>query len=79
MDSEAQVIWGARVDPALTGIIRVMILVTSVKSKQVVGNSNNLFLSPQINKMAQKQPSLADDFFNINEIRSINEERLNIY
>jgi cell division protein FtsZ len=79
MDPDAQVIWGARVDPALTGIIRVMILVTSVKSKQVVGNSNNLFLSPQINTMAQKQPSLADDFFNINEIRSINEERLNIY
>ena len=75
MDSNAMVIWGARIDPKLTGILRVMLLITGVKSNQVVGNSNHNFLSNPMNTQ-YNQPNLADEFFNINEIRSINEENV---
>lgn len=80
MDPNAQVIWGARVDPNLTGIIRVMLLITGVKSPQMVGNSGFNFIKPEFSQQfSTNQPSLADEFFNINEVRSINEENLNLY
>lgn len=80
MDPNAQVIWGARVDPNLTGILRVMLLITGVKSPQMMGNSNVSFIKPEFaQQMEFQKPSLADDFFNISEIRSINEENLNLY
>lgn len=80
MDPNAQVIWGARVDPNLTGIIRVMLLITGVKSPQMLGNSNYTFIKPEFTQQFNPQrPSLADEFFNISEIRSINEENLNLY
>ncbi len=80
MDPNAMVIWGARVDPNLTGIIRVMLLITGVKSSQLMGTSKNRFLSPNFSKKnSRNQPNLADGFFNINEIRSINEEALNLF
>ena len=37
MDPEAQVIWGARIDPAFTGKIRVITIVTGVKSPYILG------------------------------------------
>ncbi len=39
MDPNAMVIWGARVDPQLNGILRVMLILTGVKSPQLLGNS----------------------------------------
>ncbi len=39
MDSNAMVIWGARVDPQLNGVLRVMLILTGVKSPQLLGNS----------------------------------------
>ena len=41
--SDAQVIWGARQDPALEGLIRVMLIVTGVQSPQVLGPHENHF------------------------------------
>ncbi|TFH27550.1 MAG: cell division protein FtsZ [Promethearchaeota archaeon] len=80
MDPNAQIIWGARVDPNLTGVIRVMLLITGVKSPQMMGNTGFNFIKPEFSQQfSRSKPSLADDFFNINEIRSINEENLNLY
>ena len=39
MSSEANVIWGARVDPRLSGILRVMLILTGVKSPQLLARS----------------------------------------
>ncbi|MEM2109009.1 MAG: cell division protein FtsZ [Candidatus Odinarchaeota archaeon] len=39
MDPNAIVIWGARVDPQLNGALRVMLILTGVKSPQLLGNS----------------------------------------
>ena len=44
MDPKARVIWGARVDPNMNGAIRIMLLITGVKSAQMLGNSTNRFL-----------------------------------
>ena len=37
INSNARIIWGAAVDPELEGMIRVMIVITGVKSKQMFG------------------------------------------
>jgi cell division protein FtsZ len=39
MSSEANVIWGARVDPRLSGVLRVMLILTGVKSPQLLARS----------------------------------------
>ncbi|WEU40955.1 MAG: cell division protein FtsZ [Candidatus Odinarchaeum yellowstonii] len=39
MDPNAMVIWGARVDPQMNGVLRVMLILTGVKSPQILGNS----------------------------------------
>lgn len=72
MDPTANVIWGARIDPNLNGVLRVMLLITGVKSTQVIGNPTNNFLTnPMGNKLMPKQPNLSDEFFKINEIKSL--------
>ena len=37
LDSEAQVIWGARLDPEFRGKVRVITIVTGVKSPWILG------------------------------------------
>jgi len=39
MSHEANVIWGARVDPRLSGVLRVMLILTGVKSPQLLPRS----------------------------------------
>ncbi|MHA1908372.1 MAG: cell division protein FtsZ [Candidatus Thorarchaeota archaeon] len=39
MSTDANVIWGARVDPRLTGSVRVMLILTGVKSPQLLARS----------------------------------------
>ncbi len=39
MSNDANVIWGARVDPRLTGALRVMLILTGVKSPQLLARS----------------------------------------
>lgn len=41
MSSDAQVIWGARVDPRLSGTLRVMLILTGVKSPQLLPRSKD--------------------------------------
>lgn len=74
MDENAMVIWGARVDPNLTGTVRIMLLIVGVKSPQVLGSTNSGFIAKQTGKNPIKsQPNLADEFFNITELKSIND------
>jgi len=79
MDPNAMVIWGARVDPTLTGSIRVMLLITGVKSSQVFGTNSRSFINKSVSNILPNQPNLADEFFKINEIKSINQENLNLF
>jgi cell division protein FtsZ len=39
LDEDARIIWGAQISEDLTGTIRAMLIVTGVKSKQIVGRS----------------------------------------
>ena len=39
MSPEANVIWGARVDPRLSGVLRVMLILTGVKSPQLLART----------------------------------------
>jgi hypothetical protein len=39
MSANANVIWGARVDPRLSGVLRVMLILTGVKSPQLLPRS----------------------------------------
>ncbi len=41
MSNGANVIWGARVDPRLTGMLRVMLILTGVKSPQLLARSKD--------------------------------------
>ena len=41
VSSSARIIWGAGVDPSMDHKIRVMIVITGVKSKQILGKSND--------------------------------------
>lgn len=47
MSTDANVIWGARVDPRLTGSIRVMLILTGVKSPQLLARSKEEVKSPK--------------------------------
>ncbi len=42
MSPDAQIIWGARVDPDMGGKIRVMTIVTGVHSPNIIGKNNGL-------------------------------------
>jgi cell division protein FtsZ len=81
MDPNAMVIWGARVDPNLTGALRIMLLITGVKSPQVLGNNNTKgFISNPISgSNSVGKPNLADEFFKINEIKSVNQDNLTLF
>ena len=37
LDPDANVIWGARIDPEMEGCIRVMAIITGVKSPNILG------------------------------------------
>ncbi|MHA1424289.1 MAG: hypothetical protein ACTSSD_19615 [Candidatus Thorarchaeota archaeon] len=41
MSPDANVIWGARVDPRLSGVLRVMLILTGVKSPQLLPRSKD--------------------------------------
>ncbi len=47
MSKDANVIWGARVDPRLTGTLRVMLILTGVKSPQLLARSKEEIKSPR--------------------------------
>jgi cell division protein FtsZ len=57
MDTNAMVIWGARIDPKMNGSVRVMLLITGVKSPQVLGNPQQMYLNRQLFGNNQYQAS----------------------
>lgn len=60
LDKNAMVIWGARVDPSLGETLRVMLLVTGVKSPQVLGPVENRFMASQNPQVPMKKFKLSD-------------------
>lgn len=52
IDPEARIIWGAHVDPELEDAIRTMVIITGVKSDQILGKGDPI---PQDNKSARNQ------------------------
>jgi len=66
--NDSMVIWGARVNDEYDGYLRVMLLITGIKSPQIFGKDND-YNSPIPSKQKQKQKiGLSDDIFNIGEI-----------
>jgi hypothetical protein len=54
MSPDANVIWGARVDPRLSGILRVMLILTGVKSPQLLPRSKEeKRFSPTTKRLAE--------------------------
>ncbi len=65
---DSMVIWGARVSDEFDGFIRIMLLITGIKSPQIFGNGYKI--NQPIYKSISKSSkvSLSDDIFNIGEI-----------
>ena len=38
LDPKANIIWGAQIEKELEGIIKVLLVITGVRSKQIIGN-----------------------------------------
>jgi len=74
MDKNAMVIWGARVDPKIQNYIRVMLLITGIKSPQVLGSSMNYprynASYPIIRNLPKARPKLSDEVFSLPEIKN---------
>jgi len=65
-EKAAQIIWGARVSDEFDGYLRIMLLITGIKSPQIFGND---FLQNQpLNNHQFRRPRLSDEIFNISEI-----------
>ena len=65
----SMVIWGARVSDEFDGLLRVMLLITGIKSPQIFGSGYSF--NKSIYNSNVKNPSkigLSDDIFNIGEI-----------
>ncbi len=65
--NDALVIWGARVSDEFDGYLRIMLLITGIKSPQISGSG---YSQPQkiTNPPISKRLSLSDDIFNISEL-----------
>ncbi|MHA1197502.1 MAG: cell division protein FtsZ, partial [Promethearchaeota archaeon] len=69
MDSEkAIVIWGARVNEEFEGYIRVMLLITGIKSPQIFGKETSNISDFQKKPEPKQKIGLSDDIFNIGEL-----------
>jgi len=58
LSSEAKMIWGAQISPEMEKSIRVMIIITGVKSTQIVGGS----VTPENQKQAEISDELGIEF-----------------
>jgi len=67
--NDSMVIWGARVSDEFDGLLRVMLLITGIKSPQIFGSgySLNQTLYSSRTKKSSKL-GLSDEIFNIGEI-----------
>lgn len=66
--NDSMVIWGARVSDEYDGFIRVMLLITGIKSPQIFGSGYSMNRSLYPSKTKSSKLSLSDDIFNIGEI-----------
>ena len=67
---DSMVIWGARVSDEFDGYIRIMLLMTGIKSPQIYGKpvaASNNFFDKQVKRI---KLGLSDDIFDISEITS---------
>ncbi len=64
----SMVIWGARVSDEFEGLIRVMLLITGIKSPQIYGNGFSINNSIHNAKPKKSKLSLSNEIFNIGEI-----------
>ncbi|MBN1215252.1 MAG: cell division protein FtsZ [Candidatus Lokiarchaeota archaeon] len=67
---DAMIIWGARVSDEFDGYLRVMLLITGIKSPQIYGNEFKRNQSFMGHNIPRNKVGLSDDIFNISEISS---------
>ncbi|MFO7796861.1 MAG: cell division protein FtsZ [Promethearchaeia archaeon] len=68
--NDSMVIWGARVSDEFEGFLRVMLLITGIKSPQIFGKE---FIPEELEidqSISREKVGLSDEIFNINEISS---------
>jgi len=66
--NDSMVIWGARVSDEFDGFIRVMLLITGIKSPQIFGSGYSMNKSIYQSNIKPSKISLSDEIFNISEI-----------
>jgi cell division protein FtsZ len=66
--NDSMIIWGARVSDEFNGYLRVMLLITGIKSPQIFGNTNPNNQVTFDKKISKSKIGLSDDIFNIGEI-----------
>ncbi|MFX0057269.1 MAG: cell division protein FtsZ [Candidatus Hodarchaeota archaeon] len=66
--NDSMVIWGARVNDEFDGYLRVMLLITGIKSPQIFGQETSNIPSLQPKQLTKQKLGLSDDIFNIGEI-----------
>jgi cell division protein FtsZ len=62
------VIWGARVSDEFDGYIRVMLLITGIKSPQIFGSGYSMTKPNYQSNIKPSKISLSDEIFNISEV-----------
>ncbi len=66
--NDSMVIWGARVNDEYDGYLRVMLLITGIKSPQIFGKDSQIIEPTQNRSFSKQKVGLSDDIFNIGEI-----------
>ncbi|GAI69609.1 unnamed protein product, partial [marine sediment metagenome] len=66
--NNALVIWGARVNDEFEGYLRVMLLITGIKSPQIFGKDISPVQSFNNKNISNKKIGLSNDIFNIGEL-----------
>jgi len=66
--NDSMVIWGARVSDEFDGFLRVMLLITGIKSPQIFGNCFSMNQPSYKSKFKKSKLGLSNDIFNIGEI-----------
>jgi cell division protein FtsZ len=66
--NDSMVIWGARVNDEYDGYLRVMLLITGIKSPQIFGKDSEIIEPLQNATFPKQKVGLSDDIFNIGEI-----------
>jgi cell division protein FtsZ len=54
LDADANVIWGARIDPKMSGRVRVMTIITGVNSPYILGRQDHKKMSPKALQVSEE-------------------------